>query len=338
MIPRFLSTALSAAFLLAAAPYAAPTKGSDPTVITVGGKPIKRSQINTLAALMAKAQKVEDPARRKALVKLVATNLIGQELLDHEAKLLRVQAGTAELDSALKGLRAGFPDEATYRKALKESGDSEAKMKEKIARQIRADKVLAARMTKPAPPTEEEMKTFWDKHKAKFPVNDSLRALQIVMKVDAKAPAAVANRVQGKLEEARRELAKDTSAPTLVRAFMTQAARLSDGPEGKSGGDLQRFHPNDFHPEFRKQLRSLRVGQLSPVFRTPVGFHIVLLIEKYDGKYDSYKLQVMQNLLAKKTAEAGASLRQLLGGLASKYPVKYLDASYRDSSQAGIYN
>jgi hypothetical protein len=63
-----------------------------------------------------------------------------------------------------------------------------------------------------------------------------------------------------------------------------------------------------------------------------------LLFEKYDGKFDSYKLQVMQNLVAQKTVETGAALRKLLKSLAAKYPVKYLDPSYRDSSQAGIYN
>jgi parvulin-like peptidyl-prolyl isomerase len=101
---------------------------------------------------------------------------------------------------------------------------------------------------------------------------------------------------------------------------------------------LRRFHPTDFNPEFRKQVKALRVGDLSPVFRSPVGFHLVLLIEKYDGKFDSYKLQVMQNLVAQKTVETGAALRKLLKSLAAKYPEKYLDPSYRDSSQAGIYN
>jgi len=123
----------------------------------------------------------------------------------------------------------------------------------------------------------------------------------------------------------------------LLQRFMTAAAQFSEGPEAKTGGDLQRFNPKDINPEFRKQVQSLKVGQISSIFKTSAGFHIVLLIEKYNGKYDSYKLQVIQNLMNQKTAAAGGEMRKLLMGLAAKYPVKYLNSGYKDSTEGGIY-
>ena len=314
---------------------------AEATVVTVAGTPIKKAKIDSLVELMAQAQGPEgglDAERRLALRKLVATNLVGQELLEREAKALALTAKPAETDSMLRAFRGQFPDETAFRKALRESGDSEAGLRAKIARQIRADKVLAGRVARPEPPAEKEMADFWAAHKGEFPVNDSLRALQIVLLADARTSAEIANQKRRKLEELRLELARDSAdVPALIRSFMAAAARWSEGPEGKAGGDLQRFHPGDFNAEFRKQALALRVGRLSPVFRTPLGFHLILLIEKYDGKFESYRLQIMQNIVGQKTMQTGAELRRLLKELAAKYPVKFLVPGYRDSSEAGIY-
>src|SRR5690606_33855947 len=122
-------------------------------------------------------------------------------------------------------------------------------------RQIRSDKVLAANITPPAPPTEAELRAFWDANKNQFPVSDSLRALQILVKVDAKAGESVAAEKKRLLEGVRRELAADSAdTPALLRAFMNEAARVGEGPEARIGGDLERFHPDDFHADFKNQV------------------------------------------------------------------------------------
>src|SRR4051812_8078855 len=81
-----------------------PSPSAGETVITVGGKAIKRSQIDTIVDLMAKAQAQEaggeiQPGQKLEMRKLVATNLIGQELLEQEAKALHIQASPKEIDS-----------------------------------------------------------------------------------------------------------------------------------------------------------------------------------------------------------------------------------------------
>ena len=327
--------------LCASGIHAALEKSGDMAVVTVGTKSIKRSQVDSIVELMSKAQSAYGeitPARREEIKKLVTTNLIGQELLELEAKAKHVEATPMEVDSVLQGFKKRFPDEATFKKMLKEAGDNEARVKTKLARQIRADKVLAARIKRPEMPSEKEMKEFWDSHKKDFPVNDSLRALQIVMLTDDKTSKDLAERKRTTLETIRNELLRDSAkTPVLLQRFMAAAAQVSEGPEGKSGGDLQRFNPRDFNPEFRKQAQALQVGQMSPVFKTPLGFHLILLIEKYDGKFASYQLQVTQNLVNQKTAIAGGEMRQFLRSLAAKYPVKFLTPGYKDSSEGGIY-
>src|SRR5690606_24990550 len=158
-----------------------PVSPAGPTAVTVGGVAIPKLQIDTLAGLMARARGIEPNAQQSAAMRrAVATNLIGQELLELEAKAAGVRAEPAEIDSALNLLKGQFPDAASWREAMRRSGDTETEVRAKIARQIRADKVLAANVAAPEPPTEAELRAFWEANRKEFPVNDSLRALQIL--------------------------------------------------------------------------------------------------------------------------------------------------------------
>jgi parvulin-like peptidyl-prolyl isomerase len=303
---------------------------------------IKKGKIDTLATLMARARGADfaslPPEQATMLRRMVATNLIGQELVELEAKAKGMVITPAEIDSGVRILKSQFPDAATWQRALRQSGDTEAQVRAKVARQLRSDKILVANIDQPTVPSDADLRAFWEKNKKEFPVHDSLRALQILIKADAKLTGDAAAEKKRRLETLRRNLVVDSGQTTeLIRSFMGEAARVGEGPEAKIGGDLERFHPDDFHPDFKNNVINLRVGQMSPVFRTPLGFHLVLLVEKYDGKFESYRLQSLQNVMARKNVQLGMDMRDFLKKLAAKHPVKYLVSSYRDGSESGIY-
>ena len=330
------------------APYAGPVKpGSSTTsgtgtAVTVGTVTISKSKIDTLVIYMARSRGADlsevPPQQVLQMKRMVATNLIGQELLELDAKALCIKVAPQQIDSAIRILRSQFPDAAAYQRAMRQSGETDAALRQKIARQIRADQVLAANIRQPSMPTEADLRTFYERNKKEFPVNDSLRAVQILLLADSKTPAEQATEKKRKLEALRRELSQDTvETAILLRRFMSEAARIGEGPEAQIGGDLQRFDPSDFNAEFKKQVGALHVGEMSPVFKTGLGYHLVLLIEKFDGKFESYRLQSLQNVMAQKNQQLGEEMREFLKKLAAKYPVKYQQPAYRDASETGIY-
>lgn len=332
----------------APSPTASPTatapagKGPGGVVITVGPNKIRRSQIDHLVDQMAKANptpRTPSEQEKSAMAAMIATNLIGQELLELESKRLAITAADAEVDSMYKVLKANFPDEATWKRVLKEGNNTEKSFREKLARQIKADKILNKQVPQVERPTWKEIIDYHAAHKAQFPINDSLRACQILALAGKDMKAADVASKKADMEKVRAELAKDSAEPErLLARFMVAARQVSEGPEKKDGGDLQRFHPNDFSPEIKKQLATLRVGQMSPVFKSPLGWHLLYLTEKYDGKPDSYRFLIARALAAERTALAGKSLRKYLQGLATKYKVTYLESAYRDTSPSGVYN
>ena len=119
---RFPTLAFAVLTLGISAGFSAPDtpKPSD-AVIQVGKQMIRKGQIDSIVALLEKAQSVYGEitaSKREEMRKLVSSNLIGQELLEQEAKALHVQATPAEVDSALKLFKKNFPDEASFKKTL----------------------------------------------------------------------------------------------------------------------------------------------------------------------------------------------------------------------------
>lgn len=311
-------------------------------VIKVGTNPIRKSEIDTLVELMIKARRQggaePQPGEKEYIERMVATNLIGQRLLDLEAKRLNVTADPAAIDSLAKSFHANFPNEQAFRQALREAGDTEAGLREKMARQIRADKLLNSQVSPVERPNDKEMREFFAAHKAAFPINDSLRACQILFLLDKNASSAEILKKKSELDQIRADLARDSATiETLLARFVMKAREVSEGPEKKDGGDLQRFLPGDFNPEFKKQVSALAVGQMSPVFRTPLGWHLVVLTERNNGRFESYRLQIARAVVAEKAAKAGRNLKKYLHGLADRYKVVYLAENYRDTSVAGVY-
>jgi parvulin-like peptidyl-prolyl isomerase len=311
-------------------------------VITVGPTKIRQRQIDTLVDLMARTKRTPgeiEPRERASLQRMVATNLIGQELLALEAQRLNILAPDREIDSLSKVFKANFPDDASFKRAVAQAGDTEKGLREKMIRQIKADKLLNSQMTSVGKPTLKEMQDYFASHKKDFPFSDSLRACQIVLITGKGLAATEVAKKKSDLERVRVELAKDSSdVDMLLNHFVMAAQQVSDGPEKKDGGDLQRFNPNDFNPEFKKNVVGLKVGQMSQVFKTPLGYHLVLLTERYDGKFESYRLQISRILAQEKAEKAGKNLKKYLQSLAARYKVTYIESSLKDTTATGVYN
>lgn len=64
-------------------------------------------------------------------------------------------------------------------------------------------------------------------------------------------------------------------------ADFAELARLysQDGSAAK-GGDLSWLYPGDTVPEFERAMNALQPGQLSPVVKSPFGFHLIEVLER----------------------------------------------------------
>ncbi|MBI5476868.1 MAG: peptidylprolyl isomerase [Ignavibacteriales bacterium] len=89
-------------------------------------------------------------------------------------------------------------------------------------------------------------------------------------------------KVSGSAKTALKQLAqKILDSISAGGDFASFASRYSDDPGTKpSGGDLGFVRRGEFFPEFEEAVFSLKDKELSQVVETPIGFHIIQLMER----------------------------------------------------------
>jgi parvulin-like peptidyl-prolyl isomerase len=310
-------------------------------VIVVNKVTITKERIDSLVALLAKHQfpgRVLNKEEHNYLEQLVAGNLVGQELLILESKAQNIKISKEEADSLMSTFRYSFQSNEDYQEAMRRVGDSEKSLREKLEKELKIEKLLLNHLKPLSRPSEEQMKAYFAKHKAKLPVNDALRASQIVLKISKKEVAKKIEEKRQFLDKIRSQLLEVAHLDLLIEKFAGLAFKHSESEDAQAGGDLNRFQKGDFFPAFDKEIKDLKVGQLSKVFRSPMGLHLVLLTEKNDGKYENYRIILMQLMVAEQTRDNQIALENYLKTLMNKYNVKYLNNRYKGALSVDLKN
>lgn len=326
-----MSKILGAVLVLAVMSSAQLLNLGNASVVKVGDVEITQGKVDSLSQMLIATQFRGQQLPPKALLQVrmtVVDNLIGQELLKMEAKKLNIKTSAKEVDSLVKIFKAQFPDEQTFSEELRKTGSSEVKFRQKIKDQLASDKILSSKVAYPKPATEAEMKKLFNEAKAKgqVPVNDTVSGVQIILKLD---PNESAKSIQDK-----KQMLQGFAAQVRAQKadFAMLAAQYSDDPNAKkTGGATGRFVAKNFGPEFEKVVKSMTVGEVSDVFQTKLGLHIFGLMEKNDGKFESYTAILAMNLQMKKEQERQMKIKEYLETLAKNYKIVVLNPEYSTS-------
>ncbi|MBT7308158.1 MAG: molecular chaperone SurA, partial [Gammaproteobacteria bacterium] len=108
-----------------------------------------------------------------------------------------------------------------------------------------------------------------------------------------------ASELQARLEIIRERVLEGESFEELARTN-------SEDGSAKDGGDLGWQDPEDLVPEFVREMDKLQPNQISPVFKSRYGWHIIQLIErKQEDDTEAFLLnQARQMIRKRKISEA----------------------------------
>ena len=108
---------------------------------------------------------------------------------------------------------------------------------------------------------ESEIAAYYDRNKEKFRVGRRWRIRQIVVGSRKKASALRKRILDGE-------------------SFASLAQKHSLGPERDAGGDLGYFEKGELPEDIENVVQSLKPGERSRVFRSPLGFHLLEVSER----------------------------------------------------------
>jgi parvulin-like peptidyl-prolyl isomerase len=254
---------------------------SDPIVAKVNGVPITLTEVNSYSKTEARLVNATSTAENKAVWQDALDNLIGRQLLIEEATHRKVSVSDAEVAQRAREFRL---TEANGQEVSSRGAPDPALMREvRATMEIESmlDREFAAHSVKP---TAEAIRSYYDEHKDLFVVDPGeIRLSHIAVKLPADATEQQKKQALDKIKQLRAEAEK-------TRDFAALARRKSeDSLSASKGGELGYFRPGQLPPVVEKAAFSTRLGHLSQILGSNIGYSFMKVTERRGATYAPLK-------------------------------------------------
>jgi len=211
--------------------------------------------------------KMENPwLSEEELKKKAADDLIKKSIIDEEAKKRFPQISEFDVNTEFDKIKQRYPSPEDFKKALEKSSLNEDDIKEDIRSSIRF-KLLLNDLTKNIPPPPPQVIEEYYQRDTEFSVKPpEVHAAHIVKKPDPQNPLKTFQ----EMCEIRKKALSGAKFADLANKF--SACKDKDG-------DLGYFPPGKMVEEFDVVVFSMKKGEISPVFKTPFGYHIAIVYD-----------------------------------------------------------
>ncbi len=240
-------------------------------VITLSDLNEELDVIRQRTAATYKGQDIERllaEARPHVLNRMVERLLIGQEarksgiVLKDEEINEAIRDGLAQRKMRMEDLIASLAKEgATLEEYRRELRDHLMKTK-LVRREIRSMIMIS----------DEEIGAYYQKHRDDYEGRETVRIQQILLPIPKNADEGQIRTIRQEAEAIRQRLREG-------EAFELLAGRYSQGPAAASG-DIGFVEKGVMLPEVEAVAFNLKIGEISDVISSPVGFHIIRVTDK----------------------------------------------------------
>ncbi|PTY00942.1 hypothetical protein DB346_15150 [Verrucomicrobia bacterium LW23] len=189
-----------------------------------------------------------------------------------------------QVQEFMERYRAQFSSDADMENVLKGRGLTVERLREAKRVDILRQSVIKKHL-KPYKPTEEEIDEYYNTHGKDIISPAMYRWSQILIKVYPPAPGAQPDKLAAfEKEKADIRASLNGVRELILRGdhdFATLARQHSDDQSSKDkGGDCGYVVENGEVPELFEKIATLPINEVSEVFETPYGFHIIKVTEK----------------------------------------------------------
>jgi peptidyl-prolyl cis-trans isomerase SurA len=229
----------------------------------------------------------EIEARRKSALK----DLIDQSLLVQRAKDL----GTSVEPQVIKKLdqiriQNKLDSMEDLEKAVSAQGLNWEDFKNNIRNSLLTQQVIGSEVGSHITISKEDVKTYYDAHKAEFVRPEQVALREILVSTDGKSPDDIPE-LKKKAETALKRVQDGED-------FAEIAKRMSDGTTAKQGGYLGQFKRGELAKPLEDKVFILKRNGLTEVMETKQGFLILQVLEHYDEGEQS--LDKVENEISEK--------------------------------------
>jgi len=254
----------------------------DRIAAVVGNQIVLESELETQVQIYLAQSGVTNPTQEdfKRLKQDILEQMINDRLILVQAeKDTTIRVSPTEIENALEQhlerLKSQFGSEEEFIKQLEKENltlkDLKRRYRQEVRNQLLKDRLVQKRVAK-VNVSAKAVKDFYEMYKDSIPEQaQSVHLAHILLTIELSSSTLDSLKV--KLENIRNEAISGVD-------FATLAAKYSEDPTAKMGGDLGFFQKGELDPEFEKAAFSLKAGEISGVVQSQFGFHLIKLEEK----------------------------------------------------------
>lgn len=257
-------------------------------VMNVNGKALTAEMLSQELAFKLRDQdalSAKDPKLVAIMKDQIVQDFLVQALTEEWAKEHQIFVKAEELNDQILRVQKSYPDDLAFQQYMAEQGISFKIWKARLQDSLLQKQVAKKLFENISPPTEAQMQSYYNQHRADFTVRETAQIRQILVATESDAKT-----IEGQLKAGKR-------LPDLAKKF-------SISPEGARGGDvgwIEKGLTEIFESAFR-----MKQGQRSPVFKSSYGYHIFEVTGRkpaHAKAYPEVKSQIKTILMEKQEQE-----------------------------------
>ena len=247
--------------LILAGPLACSFWPANPVVLQINDQKWTGREFAKLLSQKVHRMNIQDLQTGAGLEELkqqLITDLLLRHLVEQWAKARSVSVSPAEVRQEIQKIKNSWPGDKVFYLYLRRKKTKIKEWENHIKFKLLNQKVLQKIGAKVPPPSLEEMKEYYQNHLALFQV----RARILVYHAFHEKKSA--------LKKIRALVKKGETLPSAVRQFVPQVPARDLKPQWMEKGTLKVFD----------QAFSLKKGQISPVWQSDYGWHLIQMLKK----------------------------------------------------------
>ncbi|HEU19940.1 MAG TPA: hypothetical protein ENO00_11305 [Deltaproteobacteria bacterium] len=213
-------------------------------------------------------------AIEKHVRQMVLNELIDQRLITQEAKKRGLMATDRDVNGAITNIitqRKITHEKLQYE--IEQLGITFEEYREEVRAQLTKRNFLAGEIKSKITISKEEIGAYYREHRKDYEGKEAARIRQILILLPRDAADQTREKLRMRAEDILQQLRQGDS-------FSMLATEVSQGPAAKTGGDLGFVEKGLMLPDVDAAAFSLKIGEISDVIESPIGFHIIQVVDK----------------------------------------------------------
>jgi len=203
----------------------------------------------------------------------ILNKLVDEKIEDQEIKHHKITVSEGDIDQTIERIKeANYYTDEDLRAGLAMEGLTMDEYRDRLRKEMLRSRLVNIEVKSKIVITKEDVKSYYDSHRAKYGGEKQYHLRHIIMKVNLFADEAEKLNIKKSMEVVLEKLKEG-------EPFETVAITYSESPTASEGGDLGLFRLDQLSPNLREAIQGLEAGELTPVLDTDQGYQIFLVEE-----------------------------------------------------------